>query len=51
MGARPKSYTDQQCQVARMLRDQGEMTAQEIADLLGISRATYFRALKDVQAA
>jgi DNA invertase Pin-like site-specific DNA recombinase len=43
MGGRPKSYTGQQCQVARMLRDQGEMTAPEIADLLGVSRATYFR--------
>jgi DNA invertase Pin-like site-specific DNA recombinase len=47
MGGRPKSYTGQQCQVARMLRDAGEMTAQEIADLLGFSRATYFRALQD----
>jgi DNA invertase Pin-like site-specific DNA recombinase len=43
MGGRPKSYTDQQCQVARMLRDQGEMTAREIAELLSVSRATYFR--------
>ncbi len=51
MGGRSKSYTEQQCQVARMLRDAGEMTAQEIADLLGISRATYFRVLKDNQAA
>ena len=33
--------------LARMLRDQGEMTAQAIADLLGMSRATYFRALND----
>jgi len=43
MGGRSKSYTDQQCRVARQLRDQGEMTAREIADLLGVSRATYFR--------
>ena len=33
--------------MARMLRDQGEMTALEIADLLGVSRASYFRMLKD----
>jgi predicted DNA-binding transcriptional regulator YafY len=26
-----------------MLRDHGDMTAPEIADLLGVSRATYFR--------
>lgn len=43
MGGRPKSYTARQCQVARMLRDQGEMTAPEIADLPDVSRATYFR--------
>jgi predicted transcriptional regulator len=30
-----------------MLRDAGEMTANQIAEMLGISRATYFRALKD----
>ena len=47
MGGRPKSYTAQHCQAARMLRDQGEMTAQGIADLLGMSRVTYFRALQD----
>ena len=45
LGGRPKSYTDQQCNVARMLRDQGGMTAPEIAELLGVSRATYFRML------
>jgi DNA invertase Pin-like site-specific DNA recombinase len=47
MGGRPKSYTEQQCNVARMLRDAGEMKAPEIADLLGVSRASYFRMLKD----
>ena len=48
LGGRPKSYTEQQCLVARMLRDQGGMTAPEIAELLGVSRATYFRMLKDI---
>lgn len=47
MGGRTKSYTAQQCTVARMLRDAGEMTAPEIADLLGVSRATYFRMIAE----
>ena len=34
---------DQECRVARQLRDAGEMTAREIADLLGVSRAICFR--------
>jgi DNA-binding MurR/RpiR family transcriptional regulator len=37
------SYTEQRCELARMLRDQGEMTAPEIAELLSVSRATLFR--------
>jgi DNA invertase Pin-like site-specific DNA recombinase len=45
MGGRPKSYTEQQCRVARQLRDAGEMTASQIAELLSVSRATYFRML------
>lgn len=47
LGGRPRTYTDQQCRVARQLRDAGEMTAVEIADLLGVSRATYFRMVAD----
>lgn len=43
MGGRPRSWTPQQQMTARMLRDAGQMTAQEIAETLGLSRSTYFR--------
>jgi Resolvase, N terminal domain len=42
-GGRLKTYTDRDCRAPRQLRDAGEMTAPEIASLLGVSRATYFR--------
>jgi DNA invertase Pin-like site-specific DNA recombinase len=43
MGGRPKSWTPQQQRTACMLRDAGEMSPGEIAGLLGVSRATYYR--------
>lgn len=48
-GGRPRSWTLPQQRTAMMLKDAGEMTALEIAGLLGISRSTLFRMLADAR--
>lgn len=42
-GGRKREWTPQMQQTALLLREQGQMTAPEIAGLLGVSRATYYR--------
>jgi DNA invertase Pin-like site-specific DNA recombinase len=46
LGGRPVSWSPAQQRTARMLRDAGDMTAVEIAGLLSVSRATYYRMLQ-----
>jgi DNA invertase Pin-like site-specific DNA recombinase len=48
-GGRPKSWTPQQQATAHMLKAQDAMSAEEIAGVLGVSRATYYRMVSDLQ--
>jgi DNA invertase Pin-like site-specific DNA recombinase len=47
LGGRKPSYTEHQAQTARSLHAQGELTAEEIGRVIGVSRATVYRMLKD----
>lgn len=47
LGGRKPSYTPQQAGTARMLHDQGDHSAEEIGAILGVSRATVYRMIKD----
>jgi DNA invertase Pin-like site-specific DNA recombinase len=46
-GGRDFEWTPQQKQTALMLRAQSDMTAQQIADTLGVSRRSYYRMISD----
>jgi DNA invertase Pin-like site-specific DNA recombinase len=46
LGGRRPSYTEHQAQTARDLHAKGELSAEEIAAVLGVSRATYYRMIK-----
>lgn len=48
VGGRPPALTSAQVKVARQMQDSGEHSAQSIADVLGVSRATVYRALAKV---
>src|ERR1700722_2766794 len=47
LGGRKPSYTEHQARTARSLHAQGELTAEEIGRVIGVSRATVYRMLKD----
>jgi DNA invertase Pin-like site-specific DNA recombinase len=47
VGGRKPSYTANQAKTARSLHAQGELTAEEIGRVIGVSRATVYRMLKD----
>jgi DNA invertase Pin-like site-specific DNA recombinase len=47
LGGRKPSYTEHQAKTARSLHHQGELTAEEIGRVIGVSRATVYRMLKD----
>jgi DNA invertase Pin-like site-specific DNA recombinase len=47
MGGRKPSYSAHQARVARKLHAEGELTAEEIGVVLGVSRATVFRMIKN----
>lgn len=47
LGGRKPSYTANQAKTARSLRAAGEMSAEEIGRVLGVSRATVYRMFKD----
>ena len=51
LGGRKPSYTANQAKTARSLRAAGEMSAEEIGRVIGVSRATVYRMLKDEAAA
>ena len=51
LGGRKPSYTEHQARTARSLHAQGELTAEEIGRVIGVSRATVYRMLKDDQQA
>ena len=46
LGGRKPSYTEHQAQTARDLHAKGELTAEEIGRVIGVSRATVYRMLK-----
>ena len=46
LGGRKPSYTDHQAQTARDLHAKGELTAEEIGRVIGVSRATVYRMLR-----
>jgi DNA invertase Pin-like site-specific DNA recombinase len=46
LGGRKPAYSPNQAQTARKLHDAGELSAEEIAAVLGVSRATYYRMVK-----
>jgi DNA invertase Pin-like site-specific DNA recombinase len=46
LGGRPKSLTEQQIQVARTLVNSGQHKFTDIANQIGVSRTTLYRALK-----
>jgi DNA invertase Pin-like site-specific DNA recombinase len=46
LGGRKPAYSPNQAQTARKLHDAGELSAEEIAAVLGVSRATYYRMIK-----
>jgi DNA invertase Pin-like site-specific DNA recombinase len=50
VGGRKPSYTLNQAKTARSLHAQGELTAEEIGRVIGVSRATVYRMLKDYTA-
>ena len=45
-GGRKPSYTAHQAKTARSLHAQGELNAEEIGRVIGVSRATVYRMLK-----
>ena len=47
LGGRRPSYTEHQAKTARSLHAQGELTAEEIGRVIGVSRATVYRMIKD----
>jgi len=47
VGGRKPSYTANQAKTARSLHAQGELSAEEIGRVIGVSRATVYRMLKD----
>ncbi len=47
LGGRKPSYTAHQAKTARALHAKGELTAEEIGRVIGVSRATVYRMLKD----
>jgi DNA invertase Pin-like site-specific DNA recombinase len=47
LGGRKPSYTEHQAKTARSLHAQGELTAEEIGRVIGVSRATVYRMIKD----
>ena len=47
LGGRKPSYSVHQAQTARDLHAKGELTAEEIGRVIGVSRATVFRMVKD----
>jgi DNA invertase Pin-like site-specific DNA recombinase len=47
LGGRKPSYTEHQAKTARSLHAQGELTAEEIGRVIGVSRATVYRMLKE----
>ena len=51
LGGRKPSYTDHQAQTARDLHAKGELTAEEIGRVIGVSRATVYRMIKGTVAA
>ena len=51
LGGRKPSYTEHQAQTARDLHAKGELTAEEIGRVIGVSRATVYRMLKGTVAA
>ena len=50
LGGRKVSYTEHQAQTARDLRAKGELTAEEIGRVIGVSRATVYRMLRETSA-
>jgi DNA invertase Pin-like site-specific DNA recombinase len=48
LGGRKPSYTPHQAQTARDLYAKGELTAEEIGRVIGVSRATVYRMIKDL---
>jgi DNA invertase Pin-like site-specific DNA recombinase len=46
LGGRKPSYTEHQAQTARSLHAAGELSAEEIGRVIGVSRATVYRMLK-----
>lgn len=51
VGGRPVVMTPEKCGAARQLRDAGELSVSEIAKMLGVSRASVYRALADTSSA
>ncbi len=52
LAGRKPSYTPQQAETAKMLFDKGDMSAEEIGKVIGVSRATVYRMInKDKEAA
>ncbi len=47
LGGRKPSYTAHQAQTARDLHAAGELTAEEIGGVIGVSRATVYRMIKE----
>jgi DNA invertase Pin-like site-specific DNA recombinase len=47
LGGRKPSYTEHQAKTARSLHAQGELTAEEIGRVIGVSRATVYRMIKE----
>ena len=50
LGGRKPSYTEHQAKTARSLHAQGELSAEEIGRVIGVSRATVYRMLKAKEA-
>lgn len=51
LGGRKVSYTEHQAQTARDLHAKGELTAEEIGSVLGKSRATVYRMIRETSGA
>jgi DNA invertase Pin-like site-specific DNA recombinase len=47
LGGRKPSYTEHQASTARSLHAEGKLNADEIGRVIGVSRATVYRMLKD----
>jgi DNA invertase Pin-like site-specific DNA recombinase len=45
LGGRPRVMSSEKVAAARVLRDAGDLSMEEIASLLGVSRATLYRRL------